>query len=363
MPENKHQQEDILHFMQCVYALNTVESRKLKFLYHHSAINSRYSVIPDYSKSLPDWQFYPQSENLEPFPSLEMRMQWFNQYAPQLSVNAIKNCLQKTKTQVSDITHLVTVSCTGMSAPGLELQVMELLQLPNNIFRTSVNFMGCYAAIHALKLADSFCKCDPNARVMIVCTELCTLHFQKDADPNNIAASLLFGDGAAAALITANDYEESGLEILGFYAEVLPKGKNDMSWLLSSQGFLMTLSAYVPDLIEEDFESLVTRAMQHYKFQKDDIDKWCIHPGGKRILEVIHKSLHLPENALDKSYEVLRNYGNMSSPTILFVLNEIMQSDLNKNSTEKIFGAAFGPGLTMETMLLASPLHEEKGLM
>jgi predicted naringenin-chalcone synthase len=352
VPPHKHSQEDILQFMQCVYALDAVGNRKLKFLYHHSSIDSRYSVIPDYSRSLPDWTFYPQSENLEPFPSLEMRMQWFNKFAPELSVNAIKNCIEETSINKNDITHLITVSCTGMSAPGLDLQVMELLDLPNNIFRTSVNFMGCYAAIHALKLADSICIADEQAKVMIVCTELCTLHFQRESDPNNIAASLLFADGAAAAMVTGNSYKEEGLLIDGFYSEVLSKGKNDMSWELSSKGFLMTLSGYVPDLIEEDFDALVSRAMKHYNAEKTQVNEWCIHPGGKRILEAIHKSLDLPENALQDSYNVLREYGNMSSATILFVLKDIMKKRLETKDDCKIFGAAFGPGLTMETMFL-----------
>jgi predicted naringenin-chalcone synthase len=338
--------------MQCVYALDAVGNRKLKFLYHHSSIDSRYSVIPDYSKSIADWTFYPQSENLEPFPSLEKRMQWFNKFAPELTVNAIRNCLEETSLDKDDVTHLITVSCTGMSAPGLDLQVMELLDLPNNIFRTSVNFMGCYAAIHALKLADSICRADNQAKVMIVCTELCTLHFQRESDPNNIAASLLFADGAAAALVTGNSYKEEGFLIDGFYSEVLSKGKNDMSWELSSKGFLMTLSGYVPDLIEEDFDALVSRAMKHYDAEKTQINEWCIHPGGKRILEAIHKSLGLPDNSLLDSYNILREYGNMSSATILFVLKEIMKKRLEAKDDCKIFGAAFGPGLTMETMFL-----------
>ncbi len=350
LPAYKHSQEDILSFMQCVYALDATECRKLKFLYHHSRIDSRYSVIPDYGRTAAGWEFYSQTENLEPFPSLEKRMDWFNKLAPPLSVSAIENCLHKSKLTVPEITHLITVSCTGMSAPGLELQVMKMLRLPPNIFRTSVNFMGCYAAIHALKMADNICKAEPNAKVMIVCTELCTLHFQKDADTDNVAAGLLFADGAAAALVTGDEYCEDGLKINGFYAEVLTKGCHDMSWQISSKGFLMTLSSYIPNLIEEDFEMFVNRAMEHYHFSKNDIHNWCIHPGGKRILEAVCKSLQLPAEALQVSFEILKNYGNMSSPTILFVLNEMMNKEVRSN--EMIFGAAFGPGLSLETMLL-----------
>ena len=209
-PAHKHRQEDIMHFMQQVYAMNETDKRKLKFLYHQSGIDTRYSVVADYNKSINEWKFYPHSENLEPFPSLELRMIWYNKYAPPLSVDAIRNCIDG-NLPAREITHLITVSCTGMSAPGLDLQVMELMDLPKNIYRSSVNFMGCYAAIHAMKMADAICKNEPSAKVVIVCTELCTLHFQKEPTADNIASSLLFADGAAAMLITHDSFEKKGI--------------------------------------------------------------------------------------------------------------------------------------------------------
>lgn len=350
VPAFKHAQKDILQFMQEVYALDTVENRKLRFLYSQSGIDTRYSAIPDYSHQLPEWKFYPHSENLEPFPDLEHRMRWYNRYAAPLSVDAIRQCIAG-KINSQQITHLITVSCTGMSAPGLDLMVMELMDLPKNIFRTSINFMGCYAAIHGLKMADMICKTDRAAKVMIVCTELCTLHFQKDASPDSIASTLLFGDGSAAALVMHDDATPKGLHLKSFYSEVVPKGKRDMAWELSSTGFLMTLSGYIPDLIKEDFAPLVERALQHAGLQQQEISNWCIHPGGRRIVDTIHKSLQLPEGKLQACYDVLREYGNMSSPTILFVLKELMQRSSND---ESIFGAAFGPGLTMETFVAST---------
>ena len=351
VPAFKHTQKDILQFMQHVYALDAVENRKLKFMYNLSGIETRYSAVPDYSHQMTEWKFYPHSENLEPFPNLELRMSWYNKYAAPLSVDAIRNCIEHIIPGKA-ITHLITVSCTGMSAPGLDLMVMDMMDLSKNIYRTSINFMGCYAAIHAMKIADSICKSERDAKVMIVCTELCTLHFQKDASPDNIASTLLFSDGSAAALIVHDDDKNKGLHLESFYSEIIPKGKRDMAWELSSTGFLMTLSGYIPDLIEADFEPLVGRALQHAGVEQDEISKWCIHPGGKRIVDSIHKSLKLNSGELQPSYNVLKDYGNMSSPTILFVLKEIMQS-LNKEK-EVVFGAAFGPGLTMETFVASS---------
>ena len=334
-----------MKFMQLVYALDANENRKLKFLYRQSGIDYRYSILSDYSSEIKDWKFYPQTENIEPFPSLEQRMQWFGKFAPSISVAAIRDCLSGVMS-TKEITHLITVSCTGMSAPGLDLQVMDLLDLPKNIYRSSVNFMGCYAAIHALKIADAICEKEKNARVMIVCTELCTLHFQRETTMDSIASSLLFGDGSAAVLVTHDDHEKKGLKLEHFYSEVITKGKKDMAWELSSTGFQMTLSGYVPELIEEDFNPLMTRSLEKAGIKKENISHWCIHPGGKRILDAIHKSLELTNGELDHGYNVLRDYGNMSSATILFVLKRIMTS---LKQDEKIFAAAFGPGLTMET--------------
>ena len=353
VPSFRHQQKDILSFMQKVYALDETENRKLRFLYRQSAIETRYSVLPDYSLNADEWQFYPASENLEPFPDLEKRMKWYYQNAAPLSLKAIKGCISQ-KVNKDEITHLITVSCTGMSAPGLDLQIVEMMDLSKNIFRTSINFMGCYAAIHGMKLADAFCKNDRNAKVLVVCTELCTLHFQKNTSVDSIAAGLLFGDGAAAMLVVNDEDKLEGLKLESFYSEVGFNGKEHMSWQLSSSGFLMTLSGYVPELIERDFNDLFHNALQNAGMTEDDISHYCIHPGGKRILSSIEKTTSITPADLRYSHRVLKDYGNMSSPTILFVLKEILDSiGYKKETRTNIFGAAFGPGLTMETFILS----------
>ena len=349
VPAYCHRQEEIPEFMQRVYALDEAGKRKLRFLYKQSGISNRYSTIPDYSLPANSWQFYSPTENLEPFPGMEKRMEWYKRHAAPLSIKAIQGCLENF---YGDITHLITVSCTGMSAPGLELELMELLRLPATIFHTSINFMGCYAAIHALKIADAFCKTDKSANVLIVCTELCTLHFQKENTVDGMTSSMLFSDGAAAVLVTGNK-EEKGLEIDHFYSTVAWKGKNDMAWQLSSKGFLMTLSGYVPELIQEDFNGLVTDALTAAHLKIQDVTHWCIHPGGRKILEAVHTSLGFVNGQLLNSYEVLNEFGNMSSPTVLFVLDKIMRA-LRPNEPAKIFGAAFGPGISMETFILSS---------
>ena len=246
VPPYQHLQSDIFKFADTVYSKDETDSRKLKFLYRQSGINTRYSVLPDYSTVAEDRQFYSKCKNLEPFPDLEKRMEWYSNHAAALSVKTINDCIAN-KIKSNEITHLITVSCTGMSAPGLDLEIMEAMDLPANIFRTSINFMGCYAAIHALKLADALCNNNREANVIIVCTEFCTLHFQKENSPDNITSTLLFADGCAAVLLQHNDAAAKGIKIKSFFSEVAFKGKKDMSWKLSSKGFLMSLTGYVPD--------------------------------------------------------------------------------------------------------------------
>jgi predicted naringenin-chalcone synthase len=332
--------------MSKVYDLDVTEKRKLNFLYTHSGIETRYSVIDDYSLPQKEWDFLPKQYN-KPFPMLEERMKIYDREALILSLKAIEKCIEGFIVP-KDITHLITVSCTGMSAPGLDLQIAEALQLSPHLFRTSVNFMGCYAAIHALKLAKLICEAEPHANVVIADTELCTLHFQQEYTADNAASSLLFADGSAAVLVSNNRSSDTSVTLDGFFSQVSYKGKKDMAWALSSKGFLMTLSGYVPQLIEEDIDELVAASLDHHNIEQSDITHWCIHPGGKKILHAIENKLNLSKDDLCYSRSILAKYGNMSSTTILFVLKEMMK---NIKSKAKIFGVAFGPGLTMETFL------------
>jgi predicted naringenin-chalcone synthase len=212
--------------------------------------------------------------------------------------------------------------------------------------------MGCYAAVHALKIADAICKSKPNACVLIVCVELCTLHFQKNKNYDNLTANAIFADGAAACLMVndelASTVSTPKMRLMSFYSEVHVSGKKDMAWQLSSTGFLMTLSAYIPQLVESNMEDLVDNALAHAGLNKPDIGYWAIHPGGRKILEATENKLGISKTDLQRSYDVLKQCGNMSSATILFVLKEFLnERDIKGN----IFGAAFGPGLTLETFI------------
>jgi predicted naringenin-chalcone synthase len=334
--------------MQGLYTLDANDERKHELLYQRSGIQKRYSCVPDYDLSGSNKELYHEDTTINIAPTLEKRMGLYHRFVMPLALKAIDALLlQNLAYSKQDITHIITVSCTGMSAPGLDLQLMEALQLSNNVARTSINFMGCYAAVHGLKQAHAICESEPNANVLLVCVELCTLHFQKKSNYDNLTANAIFGDGAAAALICSKPKTDAAIEIKDFYSEVNFVGKNDMAWELSSTGFLMTLSSYIPQLLGSNINSLIENALHKYNTKIEEIQNWAIHPGGRKILEVISQQLNLEEHQLESSYKVLKNHGNMSSPTILFVLADMLLSKKGKT-----IGAAFGPGLTMETFIV-----------
>jgi predicted naringenin-chalcone synthase len=350
VPAYRHQQQEIANFMKRVYQLEGRAFDRLGSVYDKSMIENRYSIIPDFSLPDNEWQYFPATADMEPFPRLDERMKWFNQSAPGLAANAITSLLTE-EFPAKSVTHLITVSCTGMSAPGIDIELIKLLGLRMNCQRTSVNFMGCYAALHGLKMADAICKADPAAVVIVVCVELCTIHFQKEPTTDNIASTLLFSDGAAAVLVVPDSHAKRGFTIQSFYAELAIEGEEDMSWNLSEHGFLMHLSNYIPRLIESKIDMLLHNALEYSGRQRESIGRWAIHPGGKKILEATASALGISKEDLCPSYEVLRDYGNMSSPTVLFVLKKILERKPAAKD-QSIFAAAFGPGITIETMLL-----------
>jgi predicted naringenin-chalcone synthase len=241
----------------------------------------------------------------------------------------------------------VYTSCTGLSAPGIEIELIRALNLPPQTFRHTVNFMGCYAALHALRTAHYICEADANARVLVVCTELCSLHYQEATHDDALLSNLLFGDGSAALLLCgAAQAEGALLELDGFYSSLLPGGESDMSWDLTGTGFEMKLSSYVPALLSGHLEEALVGAWETWGLQKSDVKHWALHPGGRSILEKLQQALQLQRAELAASYDVLQKNGNMSSATVLFVLQQLLAAE--HQAGEWLVLAAFGPGLSME---------------
>lgn len=344
VPEHAYQQMDLCQFMLKKIPLDKSSQEKLTHFYRSSGIQTRHSVLPDFGEGDQN-QLFSSPQNA----SLSKRMNVFHEAVMPLSLEAVQNCIKKQQDyQLKDITHLIAVSCTGLSAPGLDLMLLRELQLPSTTHRTCVHYMGCYAALHALKQANAICQSNKQAVVLLVCAELCTLHFQQSATMDSLTSSLLFADGSAAVILSS---KPSPVKIQNFYSDVALDGWDDMAWHLSEEGFIMHLKPEVPYRLKEGMKALVTQALKHQKLSLKDIDFWALHPGGRKIVDLVEQELHLTSQAIKGSREVLKHFGNMSSPTVLFVLEYILEKQINAPN-QTIFSASFGPGLTMETMTI-----------
>jgi predicted naringenin-chalcone synthase len=325
-------------------------SRKIRIMAKKTGIKHRYSVIADYERTPENFTFFPSNKHLEPMPSLSARMAIYRHEALKLSLDAV-NKIKNFSGLKAKITHIITVTCTGLFAPGLDIELMRELQLKPTTGRASINFMGCNAAVLALKQADQVCKSQPDALVLIVCTELCTIHVQKKYTDDYILSNLLFADGAAAALVSTEQLivseEYVPLEIKSFQSVIIHEGQNDMAWQLSESGFVMNLTSYVSGLINKNIPGV----LRDMGVTAGDVQHWAIHPGGKKILEDFCHTMSMQDTQLKHSYKVLENYGNMSSPTILFVLQSLLASGEVKED-ETVYAAAFGPGLSIESVML-----------
>jgi predicted naringenin-chalcone synthase len=279
------------------------------------------------------------------FPTTAERMRRYEAEAPDLALEALAG-LQLSEDDRAQITHVIVTSCTGFSAPGLDLQIVDQLGLKPSVERTMVGFMGCYAGLSALKLARHVVRSEPGARVLVVSLELCTLHLQETSELEQVLTFLVFGDGCAAALITA---DPQGLSLDSFHAEIAPNSADQITWNIGDHGFDMYLSGSVPGSIGKALDAGKDAILKGAA--PEDIDLWAVHPGGRSVLDAVEAAFTLPQGALAASREVLRRFGNMSSATVLFVLKAILDNPSAPGA--RGCAMAFGPGLTAETMLFS----------
>jgi predicted naringenin-chalcone synthase len=302
-----------------------------------SGIEGRHSVLaphPDPDRLDGDG-FYTRGR----FPDTATRMATYRRHAPDLAARAVNRL--DLAGDAGRITHLITTSCTGFYAPGLDLEIIARFGLPPGIERTQIGFMGCQAAINALKLARHIVRSDPDALVLVLSLELCTLHLQDHPDLEKILSFLVFADGCAAALIGSQPH---GLAIRGFHAALMPDSLDQITWTIGGHGFDMHLAGTVPRTIAAGLADGIAGLLGHE--QPDRIPLWAVHPGGRSVLDAVETALGLDRDQLAASRNILRRYGNMSSPTILFVLAEILAN----NTQGEGCALAFGPGLSAEAM-------------
>ena len=307
-----------------------------------SGIEHRYSFIQPVASDDGHWRDAEHLYVVGKFPSTARRMKAFEQFAPRLAECAL-NRLALNPGERASITHVLVTTCTGLYAPGLDFDVVRHLGLNPSVERTMIGFMGCYAAINALKSAHHIVRSTPESRVLILNLELCSLHFQETQELEQILSFLLFADGCSASLVSA---EPHGLALDSFLAVNIPDTSHLITWKIRDGGFDMQLSGQVPGELRRAMKEAGTR----YTRGQDPLsfDLWAVHPGGRTILDAVENGMELPPEAMRFSRDILARFGNMSSATVMFVLQQVLD---NAKSGQQGCAMSFGPGVTAETML------------
>ncbi|TFC50277.1 MULTISPECIES: type III polyketide synthase [unclassified Cryobacterium] len=395
-------QEQVRDIFAAQPGLSRLAQRLVTASFNLSGIDTRHTVIEELTldSQAPEPQFFDATTQRLLVPGTRVRNELYIEQATKLFVEAGRRALAACPgLDASDITHVVTVSCTGFYAPGPDYMLVRELGLAPSTQRYHLGFMGCYAAMPALRTAKQFVLADPSAVVLVVSAELCSLHLRTSNDPDTIVASSLFSDGAAAGIVSSRApvAGETALNLDHFETVITPVGEGDMAWKIGDEGFEMVLSSYVPHIIDEHIESAlaplfgrdesltlalaagvvaeadaVTVQAQEQQSQSVDgggrpgqvltaatpgsalstaIAHWAIHPGGRSILDKTEAKLGLTEAQLVPSRETLRTNGNMSSATILFVMKEILEGAATADG-DRVCAMAFGPGLTVESGLM-----------
>lgn len=389
VPSKSYDQSFIGELMQEHVSERTALRRVIRSVYQRCGIEKRHSVVRDFEENGGDSLFFSTNGERKPSPDTRVRNAIYTREARKLFHQTGNRLLQGSTTfSKEDITHLITVSCTGFFAPGPDYYLIRDLGLNKTIERYHIGFMGCYAAFQGLKMAHSICMARPEAVVMVICVELCTLHLRFSDDTDSIIASSVFADGGAGVLVssrkpgfpgpnekpgsratgqpntpqteqnerskelnhkarelndgsaekpgfqTAGQPDHDGnpeshnqipLEMISFHSDLTSEGEQDMAWTIGNEGFIMKLSTYVPDIIRSNIAPALERILKSAGISREQLSEWAIHPGGRAILDNIQHALDLNDSQMEASRHVLAKYGNMSSATILFVLKQLVE--------------------------------------
>lgn len=361
VPSTVLKQDQVRDVFAAQPGLTRLAQRLVGASFDGSGIETRHTVIEELrlDNETPNPLFFDAASRELLSPSTKVRNELYITEATRLFVDSARAALASCAgIRPADVTHVITVSCTGFFAPGPDYMLVRELGLSPAAQRYHLGFMGCYASMPALRLAKSFCDGDPQAVVLVVSVELCTLHVRSSNDSDLIIASSLFSDGAGAAVVSARDVGGTGpqLQLDAFETVITPVGEGDMAWTIGDEGFEMVLSSYVPQIIDEHITGALEPLFAHepgrHGNPAQSIEQWAIHPGGRSILDKVEARLGLDGRQIQASREVLRDFGNMSSATILFVLQNILDASAAHSVPERVCAMAFGPGLTVETALM-----------
>ena len=331
-------------------AVSPVVGRMIDMASHHSGIAQRFLVIPD-GEEHAEKKFYSNGDGYV-VPDTKTRMDEYEQWSKTLAAEAVERILHETNTDPKDIERLITISCTGFFAPGLDYYLIERFGIPAEANRTNIGFMGCAASLIGFRsVLESMSSAQrANSKTLLLSVELCSLHLQTEPTRDNILANMIFADGCAAALFDGSK-TENGLKLLSTSSYLFRKSSEYMGWKIGNYGFEMILSSDLPKIILNEAVPKLKEILAGRGIPPENITHWALHPGGRAILDSLQNGLNLTDEQLLPSRTVLRNYGNLSSASILFVLREILKNSKLKRD-ERVCAVAFGPGLTMETAIL-----------
>jgi len=351
LPDHRLTQAEAVELHASFCLLDEKRARTLKALYRRSGIQTRHSVLFESSEGALEARqtFYPRAtDEQDRGPTTAARMAEYERRAPELALVAARSALERAGTEAAEITHLVTVSCTGFVSPGVDAALIESLGLAKSVERTNVGFMGCHGALNGLRVAHSFVESDSSAVPLMCAVELCTLHFAYGWDPEMLVANALFADGAAALVGRGAPAADGDWRVAATGTLLMDGSADAMTWRVADHGFRMTLAASVPHLIQEHLRPWMTGWLAQHGLGIDDVETWAVHPGGPRILDAVQAALGLEREANDVARAVLAECGNMSSPTVLFILDRLKAG----GARPPCVALAFGPGLVVEATLL-----------
>lgn len=328
-------------------------ARMIGSVFDAAAIDTRHTVLAELGgEGARGSGFLDEDGVLQALPT-GRRNEVYREAAGELFVAAAKQALASAPGLLpADVSHVITVSCTGFYAPGPDIEIVRALALAPSVQRYHLGFMGCYGAFPALRAAADFCRADPTAVVLVVAVELCSLHLHAGNDADTILSSSLFADGGAAAVVTARPAAVGTplLDLDHFGCTLVVEGEGDMAWTIGDAGFDMVLSGRIPRLVEEHVRAALVPLLGAAAEGYPDVQHWAVHPGGRSILDRVQSALGLTAEQLAPSRAVLRQYGNMSSATVLFVLRSLLSRAVARPAA--VCALAFGPGLSVEGALL-----------
>lgn len=346
-PEHRITSADAAEIAQ-QFSCETASQRRLfQTMYRRSGVTTRHSVVLEASEGeLESRQTFFGSRE----PTTRDRMDRYEAEAGSLAVEAASRALEDGRIEAGQVTHLITVSCTGFYAPGFDAALIRELGLSRQVARTHVGFMGCHGLLNALRVARGFVGADAGAVPLVCSVELCSLHHQYGWDSDKVIANALFADGAAAVVGRSAERPAPAawFRLVDSGSTYIDDSGDAMSWRVGDHGFTMTLSARVPDLIGEHLRPWLEGWLGQHGLSLETVESWAVHPGGPRILSAVGETLGLEPGRLRESQGVLAEFGNMSSPTILFILDRLRRSGAGRPCV----ALAFGPGLAVEAALL-----------